>query len=316
MGNPTDLQLQITERLRLMTSKWIAGARPRTLPAAMAPVLVGSSMAFWEDGFDPIVAVLALVVALALQIGVNYANDYSDGIRGTDDSRIGPVRLVGQGLVAAKSVKNAALISFLVAALAGLFMTVITQIWWFIPIGLLAIASAWFYTGGKNPYGYAGFGEVFVFIWFGLVAVIGTTYAQTQNISIATVAFAIGAGAFACALLVVNNLRDIPSDSKVGKKTLAVRLGDSKTRWLYVGLIWLGFASNLLVAALSINNPQLPLWSVAGVVCALVAHVPGRAVINNASGQDLIAVLVGTGKTQLVWAIVTCAAIVIQKLFG
>lgn len=316
MGNPTDLQLQRTERLRLMTSKWIAGARPRTLPAATAPVLVGSSMAFWEDGFNPIVAVLALIVALALQIGVNYANDYSDGIRGTDDSRIGPVRLVGQGLAAAKSVKKAALISFLVAALAGLSMTVITQIWWFIPVGLLAITSAWFYTGGKNPYGYAGFGEVFVFIWFGLVAVIGTTYAQTQNVSIATVAFAIGAGAFACALLVVNNLRDIPSDSKVGKKTLAVRLGDSKTRWLYVGLVWLGFASNLLVAALSINNSQLPLWSVAGVVCAFVAHVPGRAVINNASGQDLIAVLVGTGKAQLVWAIVTCSAIVLQKLLN
>lgn len=299
-----------------MTSKWIAGARPRTLPAAMAPVLVASSLAYWEDSFNTFIALLALIVALALQIGVNYANDYSDGIRGTDNSRIGPVRLVGQGLASAESVKNAAFLSFLIAAIAGLAMTVVTQIWWFIPIGVLAVASAWFYTGGKNPYGYAGFGEIFVFVWFGLVAVIGTNYAQTQNVSVATIAFAIGAGAFACALLVVNNLRDIPSDSQVGKKTLAVRLGDSRTRWLYVGLIWTGFFSNIAVGFLAITNFELPLWSIAGAISALAAHVPGRAVINNASGKDLIPVLVGTGRAQMVWAIVTSSAIVLEKIFG
>jgi 1,4-dihydroxy-2-naphthoate octaprenyltransferase len=299
-----------------MTSNWILGARPRTLPAAMAPVLVGSALAFWEDSFSPLIAILALVVALALQVGVNYANDYSDGIRGTDNSRIGPVRLVGQGLASAKSVKNAALLSFLVAAVAGLTMTLITQIWWFIPIGALAVISAWYYTGGKNPYGYAGFGEVFVFVWFGLVAVIATTYAQAQHISIATIAYAVGAGALACALLVVNNLRDIPSDEKVGKKTLAVRLGDAKTRFLYVALIWVGFATNLLIAFLALNNDSLPLWSGAGAVAALAAHVPGRAVLNKAQGKDLIAVLVGTGKVQMIWATVTSIAIVTQKLFA
>ncbi|MEY2672970.1 MAG: hypothetical protein RLZZ508_847 [Actinomycetota bacterium] len=299
-----------------MTSKWIAGARPKTLPAAMAPVLVGSSIAYWENSFNLLIALLALAVALALQVGVNYANDYSDGIRGTDDSRIGPVRLVGQGLASAKSVKYAAFISFLIAAVAGLGMTLITQIWWFIPIGFLAVISAWFYTGGKNPYGYSGFGEIFVFVWFGIVAVIGTTFAQTETVSITTIIYAVGAGAFACALLVVNNLRDIPGDTEVGKKTLAVRLGDSKTRILYVFLVWIGFTSNVIVGFFALNDLSLPLWSAAGAVSALVAHVPGRAVINNAVGKDLIPVLVGTGRAQLVWAIVTSVAIVAQRLFS
>jgi 1,4-dihydroxy-2-naphthoate octaprenyltransferase len=213
-------------------------------------------------------------------------------------------------------VKSAAFLSFLVAVLAGLAMTLITQIWWFIPVGILAVISAWFYTGGKNPYGYAGFGEVFVFVWFGIVAVIGTTFAQSEQISIVTVAYAIGAGAFACALLVVNNLRDIPSDSQVGKKTLAVRLGDSKTRMLYIALVWLGFTTNVVVGFLALNNSELPIWSVVGAISAVAAHVPGRAVINNAKGKDLIAVLVGTGRAQMVWAVVTSAAIVGQKLFG
>jgi len=299
-----------------MTSYWIAGARPKTLPAAMAPVLVGTAIAYWENSANLTIALLALVVALALQVGVNYANDYSDGIRGTDDARIGPVRLVGQGLASAKSVKNAAFLSFLIAALAGLCMTLISQIWWFIPIGFLAVISAWFYTGGKNPYGYYGFGEIFVFVWFGIVAVIGTTYAQTENVSFTTVAYSIGAGAFACALLVVNNLRDIPGDTKVGKKTLAVRLGDSKTRILYVFLVWIGFTSNVVVGFFALDNSSLPLWSAAGAVSALAAHVPGRAVINKAVGKDLIPVLVGTGRAQMVWAVVTSAAIVAQRLFS
>lgn len=314
MANLIDSNLQASERLLRMTSKWIAGARPKTLPAAMAPVLVGSAIAFWEDGFDFVIAAIAMVVSLSLQIGVNYANDYSDGIRGTDSSRIGPVRLVGQGLASAKSVKNAAFLAFGIAAVAGLLMTLLTQIWWFIPIGALAVISAWFYTGGKNPYGYAGFGEAFVFVWFGLVAVIGTTYAQTQEISVTTFTYAVGAGAFACALLVINNLRDIPSDAEVGKKTLAVRLGDAKTRYLYVTLIWLGFATNLLIAFLAWRDTSLPLWSVAGAISALAAHKPGRAVINKVNGKDLVAVLAGTGKAQMVWAIVTAVAIVAQKI--
>lgn len=316
MANLTASILLQSERLLRVMNKWIAGARPKTLPAAMAPVLVGSAIAFWEDGFEPIIALLAMIVALSLQVGVNYANDYSDGIRGTDDSRIGPVRLVGQGLAAAKAVKQAAWLAFLIAALAGLLMTLITQIWWFIPIGVLAVISAWFYTGGSHPYGYAGFGEAFVFVWFGLVAVAGTVYAQTQNVSATTIFYAIGAGCFACALLVINNLRDIPSDNLVSKKTLAVRLGDNKTRYFYVALIWTGFSTNLVIAFLAIGNSQLPLWSGAGAVAALVAHVPGRAVLNKVSGKELIAVLAGTGRTQMVWAIVTAAAIVAQKLIS
>lgn len=299
-----------------MNSKWIAGARPKTLPAAMAPVLVGSAIAFWEDGFNLLIALLALIVALALQVGVNYANDYSDGVRGTDNERIGPVRLVGQGLASANSVKRAALIAFLVAAIAGLIMTLLTQNWWFVPIGALAVLSAWFYTGGKNPYGYAGFGEAFVFVWFGLVAVIGTVYAQVQSVSITTISYAVGAGAFACALLVINNLRDIPSDATVGKKTLAVRLGDQNTRYLYVALVWLGFTSNFVVGFFALNNTSLPFWSVAGAVSALAAHVPGRAVLNKASGKELIAVLAGTGRAQMIWALVTAIAIVAQKIFS
>lgn len=299
-----------------MSSDWIKGARPRTLPAAMAPVVVGSSLAFWQDKFDFVIALLAMIVALALQVGVNYANDYSDGIRGTDHSRIGPVRLVGQGLKAAKTVKMAAFIAFSVAAFAGLAMTVITQLWWFIPVGLFAIISAWFYTGGKNPYGYAGLGEVFVFVWFGLVAVIGTTYAQTQEISLPTIAYAIAAGAFACALLVVNNLRDIPSDSQVGKNTLAVKLGDAKTRVLYVSLLWTGFGSNFVIAILAISNQNIPLWSGIGFLTAFAAHKPGRAVINKVSGKDLIPVLAGTAKSQMIWATLTSVSIIAQKLFA
>lgn len=299
-----------------MNSKWIAGARPKTLPAAMAPVLVGSSIAYWEDAFKFSIALLALIVALALQVGVNYANDYSDGIRGTDNERIGPVRLVGQGLATAKSVKNAAFLAFSIAAVCGLALTLLTQIWWFIPIGALAVLSAWFYTGGKNPYGYAGFGEAFVFVWFGLVAVIGTTYAQVQSVSITTISYAFGAGAFACALLVINNLRDIPSDAAVGKKTLAVRLGDQRTRYLYVGLVWLGFTSNFFVGFIALINESLPLWSAAGAVSALAAHVPGRAVLNKVTGKELIAVLAGTGRAQMIWALVTAIAIVAQKIFS
>lgn len=290
---------------------WVAGARPRTLPAAIAPVLVGSALAHWHNSFDAVLALAALVVALALQIGVNYSNDYSDGIRGTDEVRIGPVRLVGQQLASARSVKVAAFLWFAVAGVAGLFLTIITQQWIFIPIGLAAIASAWFYTGGKNPYGYIGLGEIFVFVWFGLAAVLGTVYAQTLSLAAVDVVLAIGAGAFACALLVVNNLRDIPTDTAAGKRTLAVRLGDRRTRLLYVGLVFVGFGSSAVVAAASVllDSMAYPVMAGLGVVASLVAHVPGQTVLKGATGRELISVLAGTGRTQLVWALVTAVAL-------
>lgn len=290
---------------------WIAGARPRTLPAAIAPVLVGTALADWHQSLNMRLAVAALVVALALQIGVNYANDYSDGIRGTDETRVGPIRLVGQKLAAPQAVKTAAFTWFGVAAVAGLYLTLATAQWIFIPMGLAAIASAWFYTGGKNPYGYAGLGELFVFVWFGLAAVLGTVFVQVGAIAIVDIILAIGAGAFACALLVVNNLRDIPTDTDAGKRTLAVRLGDLRTRQLYVLLVFAGFGSSAVVAAAAVllGETDFPLLAGLGVIASAVAHVPGRAVINGAHGRDLIPVLVGTGRAQLVWAVVTSIAV-------
>ncbi len=294
---------------------WYHGSRPRTLPAAVAPVAIGSAIAYWEAGFNPLNALLALAVALALQVGVNYANDYSDGIRGTDEVRVGPVRLVGQGLATSSAVKKAAFLSFAIAAIAGLILTLITQQWVLIPVGALAIVSAWFYTGGKNPYGYLGFGEVFVYVWFGIVAVTGTSFVQTMHVSLLSFIASLGAGALACAMLVVNNLRDIPTDIEAGKRTLAVRLGDERTRWLYVLLLWKAFGVSLVIGAFGYFKPETgwPVAAALGALAALVAHRPGRAVINNARGKDLIAVLSGTGKTQLAWAAITVIALVIQR---
>lgn len=296
---------------------WYQGARPRTLPAAIAPVLIGSAIAYWEKGFNAVHGLLALVVALALQVGVNYANDYSDGIRGTDEVRVGPVRLVGQKLATPAAVKKAAMLSFVVAMIAGALLTFATQQWIFIPIGALAIVSAWFYTGGSNPYGYLGLGELFVFVWFGMVAVVGTTFAQTGNVSALSLVLGAGSGAFACALLVVNNLRDIPSDTEVGKRTLAVKLGDKATRVLYVMLIWIGLGSAIAIATTAHLKPEsgLPLWIGACALAAAVAHVPGRAVINGAKGRDLIAVLAGTGRTQLVWSILVAISLIAESNF-
>jgi 1,4-dihydroxy-2-naphthoate octaprenyltransferase len=277
--------------------------------------MVGSALAFWHGSFVAVIALLALIVALALQVGVNYANDYSDGIRGTDHERIGPVRLVGQGLASAAAVKGAAQISFLVAAVAGFLMTVLTQQWIFIPIGLAAIVSAWFYTGGKNPYGYRGLGEIFVFVWFGLAAVLGTSYAQTRQISIEDIILAIGAGAFACAILVVNNLRDIPSDTINHKRTLAVLLGETKTRMLYAALVALGFLSSAVLGILYLAaEMNFPLWASLGVLASIPAHFPGRKVLAGAHGPQLIEVLAQTGKAQMVWAFLTSAGLVISAL--
>ncbi|MGH3507390.1 MAG: 1,4-dihydroxy-2-naphthoate polyprenyltransferase, partial [Nocardioidaceae bacterium] len=215
---------------------WIEGARPRTLPAAIAPVVAGSGLAVHDDGFLWWKALLALVVALALQVGVNYANDYSDGIRGTDAARVGPLRLVGSGLASAASVKTAAFAAFGVAAIAGLVLAVTTS-WWLVAVGAIAIVAAWYYTGGSRPYGYLGLGEVSVFVFFGLVAVVGTTYVQTERSTAAAVLMGCAIGSLACAILVANNLRDIPTDREAGKRTLAVLLGESGTRVFYVVLV-------------------------------------------------------------------------------
>ncbi len=219
----------------------------RTLPLAIAPVYLGSAVAFTLDRFDPLLAILALVVALFLQIGVNYANDYSDGIRGTDDNRVGPQRITAAGLARPDAVKRAAFITFGIAVAAGLAIVVVTSQWWLLGIGALAVLAAWFYTGGKSPYGYAGLGEVAVFVFFGLVATVGTNFIQTLLIDPLAVLVGIAFGFYATAVLLVNNIRDIDTDAKVGKKTLAVWLGRKASKTLFMLLIWLPVALNFLI---------------------------------------------------------------------
>src|SRR3954451_19127177 len=277
---------------------WIAGAPPRTLPAAVVPVLVGTAAAAGMDGDTNVLKglvvwrfVAALVVSLALQIGVNYANDYSDGVRGTDDVRVGPMRLVASGAKRAGAVKRAAFVSFGVAAVAGLALAAATS-WWLILVGLASIAAAWFYTGGPRPYGYAGFGELFVFVFFGLVATAGTTYVQTEKVTGLSLAASIPVGALACALLVVNNLRDIPTDTVSNKKTLAVRLGDARTRVLYQLLLAAAFVTAALTA---IDRP----WALLALIALPLAVPPVKAIRSGTRGRALIAVLGGTGRLQL-----------------
>ncbi len=290
-------------------SQWIAGARPRTLPAAIAPVVAGVGIAYDHGarGWGVVGGrgLLALIVALALQVGVNYSNDYSDGVRGTDDNRVGPVRLVGQGLAAAAAVKRSAWISFLVAAAAGLGLVVITGSWWLVIVGAAAILSAWFYTGGPRPYGYAGLGEVFVFVFFGVVAVCGTEYVVLGAVTSDAVAVSVGVGALSCAILVANNLRDIPTDVIAGKRTLAVRLGDRRTRILYLALALMAAAMTVFVALVGLIAKPNPWAGGAGiaVLALLLAIVPIRVVMGGAIGRDLVAVLVGTGRVLLVYGV-------------
>ena len=275
-------------------AQWIEGARPRTLPAAVAPVAVGTGAAFARGegaghwGF----ATLALVVALALQVGVNYANDYSDGVRGTDEVRVGPVRLVGQRLAAPAQVKWAAFGMLALAGVAGIALCLLSGHWWLLLLGAAAVWAAWNYTGGKNPYGYRGLGEVAVFVFFGLVAVLGTQLTQAGAIDLAGLAGAVGMGAVAAALNLTNNLRDIDGDAASGKVTLAVRLGAPRTRRLYAGLIALAFV--MVLASGLVHTP-----AVLGLLALPLAVAPVRSVLERARGRALIAVLGQTGRLQL-----------------
>ncbi|YAL83787.1 1,4-dihydroxy-2-naphthoate polyprenyltransferase [Dermacoccaceae bacterium W4C1] len=276
--------------------QWVDGARPRTLPSAIAPVLVGTGAAYAVDEANTGCALLAAIVALALQIGVNYANDYSDGIRGTDDERVGPVRLVGQRLARPGDVKMAAFASFGVAALAGLTLVTLANTPELLLVGVAAILAAWFYTGGKRPYGYLGLGEVFVFVFFGLVAVLGTMWTQAHELTLTAWAGAVGVGAISCAVLVANNLRDIPSDTEAGKRTLAVRLGDAGTRRLYLGLV---IVSVLCVVVIGVQHPIALI-----ALLAVIAAVAGvRTVLGGAAGRDLIPVLASTGMYLLAYGV-------------
>lgn len=284
----------------LQVNKWILGARPRTLPAAIAPVVVASALA--GSDFNWFRAALALKVGVWLQIGVNYANDYSDGVKGTDEIRVGPTRLVASGLASAKSVKNAAFISFAIASIAGVWLSLLTSPL-LILIGILAIAAAWGYTGGKNPYGYSGLGELSVFTFFGLVATMGTYYAQTEKITLNSFIIAIPMGALSCAILAVNNIRDRAQDELVGKKTLAVRLGDAKARRIFVALL---VTAHVAAVATLVPTALLTL------LVAPMSYSISKLVLSGVNGKDLIPVLGRTGKLQLMFAIVFALALAIQ----
>jgi 1,4-dihydroxy-2-naphthoate octaprenyltransferase len=277
--------------------QWWQGARPRTLPAAVSPVAAGTGVAAYYDSVDWVLAGLALVVALALQVGVNYANDYSDGVRGTDADRVGPMRLTASGVAAPALVRRAALAGFTVGAVAGLAIVVLTQQWWLLVVGVACITAAWFYTGGASPYGYRGLGELSVFVFFGLVATVGTEYIQTEALSWFGVLVASGVGSLACALLVVNNLRDIPTDAVSGKRTLAVRLGDRRTRAVYVGLV---AASLAVVVAAAIGWTP---WALVALVAFIPVAPPIGAVVGGASGRELVPVLQATGVIQLLYGV-------------
>jgi 1,4-dihydroxy-2-naphthoate octaprenyltransferase len=276
-------------------AQWIEGARPRTLPAAISPVLVGAGAAAYLDGFVWWKALLALGVALALQIGVNYANDYSDGIRGTDENRVGPLRLVGSKVATPGQVKTAAFTCFGVGAVLGVILCV-TSNWWLLVAGAASLIGAWFYTGGKKPYGYRALGEVSVFLFFGLVAVLGTTYVQAETLNWTALAGAVSVGSIACALLVANNLRDIPTDTTSGKRTLAVVLGAPRSRQLYAALVGLAF---LLAAASALATP----WALLALIALPLGIRAVRVVMSDAVGPALIPVLKDTGLTELVYAI-------------
>ena len=273
-------------------NKWILGARIKTLPAAIAPVIVGTSLA---DQIKVINALLALIVSLSLQIAVNYANDFSDGVRGTDTNRIGPTRLVASNLATASSVKNASFISFFVAIIAGTLLAFNTSVW-LIAVGLISILAAWGYTGGKKPYGYLGFGEVVVFIFFGIVATVGSYYVQVEQISSSALLLSIPMGSLSCAILVINNLRDLNQDKLVSKRTMAVKLGDANTRIFYLLLLVLAQVS--AAAAASINN-----YALLTLLWLPLTYSAANQVLKGASGKELITILGKTSRLQLLLAV-------------
>ncbi|MCP2277633.1 MULTISPECIES: 1,4-dihydroxy-2-naphthoate polyprenyltransferase [Nocardia] len=282
-------------------AQWIEGARPRTLPNAIAPVIAGTGAAASLDAAVWWKAVLALLVSLALIIGVNYANDYSDGIRGTDDERVGPLRLVGSKLASPAAVKNAAILSLAIGAVLGLVL-VATTAWWLLLVGLACLAGAWFYTGGSKPYGYSGFGELAVFVFFGLVAVLGTEFVQAERVDWVGAALAVAVGSFSSAVLVANNLRDIPTDTESGKTTLAVKLGDPRTRTLHLALLAVPFVVTLLLV---IRTP-FALVGLLAVPLAVRANAPVRS---GGNGLELIPALRDSGLALLVWSTLTALAL-------
>jgi 1,4-dihydroxy-2-naphthoate octaprenyltransferase len=280
-------------------SVWVIGARPRTLPAAVAPVLVASALA--GSQFNPQQALLALVVSLSLQIGVNYANDYSDGIRGTDADRVGPTRITAAGLATPQAVKGAAFISFGIAALAGLVLAATTS-WLLIFVGLAAIIAAWGYTGGSQPYGYLGLGELFVFLFFGVVATVGSFYVQVETITLHAFLTSFSMGAFSCALLAINNIRDRALDEVAGKRTLAVRLGDRNSRRFFVILISIGYIPALLMA-----EP----WIFLTLLSLPTAVSLSKGVLGAAQGRELIPYLAKTAQLQLQFSALLAIALVL-----
>ncbi|KAD4060176.1 1,4-dihydroxy-2-naphthoate polyprenyltransferase [Arthrobacter yangruifuii] len=290
-------------------AQWLQGARPRTLPAAIAPVIIGSAAAYDLGDFRPVRAVLAALIAVLLQIGVNYANDYSDGIRGTDDNRVGPLRLTGARLASPKQVKYAAFGCFGAAMLAGVALVVLAGTPFLILVGVGCVAAAWGYTGGKNPYGYRGLGEVFVFIFFGLVATLGTTYTQALEINTASVLGAVGTGLIAMALLMANNVRDIPTDRESGKRTLAVRLGDGPARISYVMMLALAVLLPLFIAG---SYPWILLVLLLIPACIL----PCGLMLTGKNGPALIPVLKHTGLINLGFSVLYAAGLVLTRLLA
>jgi 1,4-dihydroxy-2-naphthoate octaprenyltransferase len=279
-------------------AQWIEGARPRTLPTAVSPVLAGTGAAIGAGVVAPGRALLALIVAVALVVGVNFANDYSDGIRGTDDERVGPLRLVGSKAAEPAAVRAIAIVSLSIAGLAGLTLVSLSQEWWLIAVGALCIAGAWLYTGGKRPYGYSGLGELAVFVFFGPIGVLGTVLTQSGSPGALAIVTAVGVGMLTCAVLVANNLRDIPTDTVVGKRTLAVVLGDTDTRRLYVALVTVPLLLSLLAGLRSL--PML-----LGLLALPLAVLLARQVLSGAAGRKLIRVLAQTGMLLLGWSVLT-----------